>query len=208
MRSSEMKRPARLMRTGRDATRLRLCPRLENDLQGVLDLPEPIFTDVLGFSEIGARRRGSRKDLGCAGQWHCSAACIPKYRVVEVDRGVVYYVVCDVLWMVKEIEELHAELHLNAFRDFEILVDPGVHISGWRTGANAHSGVTNRPQLEAGDAEHIGIEVRPGIRATRAARLTRNTIRALFIGSGAISYARRIAESLYGNQRRNRGPAR
>ena len=88
--------------------------------------------------------------------------------------------------MVKEVEKLHAELHLDALRDFEVLVDTHVHIPRRRAGTNSDSRVSNGSQLEAVDGEHIGIEIGLGISTTCTARLPGNTIGPLAASRGTI----------------------
>src|SRR6266850_5494405 len=111
------KRPVRLRR---DARKVTVEPLLEDELQGVLNLAESVFTDVLRPAVVAARSRSGRENLGCAGQRHNRTACIGEHRRIEVDRGVVNDVVSHILRVVEQIEELHSELQSKALREFEV----------------------------------------------------------------------------------------
>ena len=214
LRTLKEERPAGLRTDRRDDSKVELCRQLENDLQGVLNLPESIFTNVLRPSVIAARRWSGRQNLGCAIEnavcirFHDGAARIAKDRLVEVDRRVIDYILCRILRMVEKVEKLHAELHLDAFGYFKILVNTQVHVPRGRPGTDSNPCVSDGPQLEAAGGEHIGIEVGRRISATCTAWLTGNTIRTLALGSCSISNTRRISQTLNRNQGRDGWSAR
>src|ERR1700676_2187078 len=101
--------------------------------------------------------------------------------------------------MVEEIEKFHAELSGDMFRNFEILVNAQVHVPGRRTRAESDSCVSDLPQLEAIDGEHVGIQIRPGISTTGPARLTRDAVRSFETSRVSVAHTRRVTQTLDGD---------
>src|SRR4030095_8151118 len=97
--------------------------------------------------------------------------------------------------MVEEVEKLHAELHLDAFRELKILVNTEVHSSCGGAGTNPNSRGSHSSQLEAVDRKHIRIEISRRIRTAGAARLTGHTIRTLAASSATDSYTGGIGKA-------------
>src|SRR5207247_11129381 len=125
-------------------------------------------------------------------------------RWIERTSVVCLHVVADVLALSEQIEELHAELQLDALGAFEVLVDTHLHVPRRRSGTDSDSRSSDLSQLVTVDGEHIGIEPGFGVGTTRAAGYTCNTIRTVPVSSDAISYTGGIAESLNRYQRCNR----
>ena len=122
--------------------------------------------------------------------------CVTEHRRVKGNRSIVYHVLGFILRVVEQIEELHAELHSEAFRQFEVLVKPHVHVPRWRSGTNSDARSSDSSQLISVDAEHIRIQPGLGIGTTGAARFTSNAIRSIKPVRETGSYTGGVAKSL------------
>src|SRR2546425_10020981 len=81
---------------------------------------------------------------------------------------------CRILRVVEEVEELQPELHLDALRQLEVLVQGPVHGACAGPGADTNRGTSHLSQLEA--VHGVGVRVEPPepITEASAAGLTRN----------------------------------
>src|ERR1700730_7623035 len=109
--------------------------------------------------------------------------------------------------MVEEIEEFHTELSGDMFRNFEILINAQVHVPSMRSRAESDSRISDLPQLEAIDSEHVGIQICPGISTASPARLTSDAVRPFEPSRVAVAHTGRVTQALDREQGRDRRSA-
>src|SRR5713226_5429758 len=77
--------------------------------------------------------------------------------------------------MVEKVEEIKLELHLDAFRDSEVLAHREIHVIVAGTAADANSRASGLTQFEAIQRVGVGVEPLSGVAVIGTARLASNT---------------------------------
>ena len=173
---------------------------LERKLQRILQLTVTVLTYSLCSAKVGSWRWRRRQDLCRARQRYGLSARVSIHNVVKSDGLVDDHTLRAVGRMIEEVEELKAELRLDALADLEVLVHAKVDAGVAGTQASANASVADMTQLVAVHRKHIGVDELGGVHASGAAGLASHPVRSILRRGRSDPHARGITQALYAVQ--------